>query len=247
MSDTTVRDRSRLRWHLLALLVSMALVAASCGDDSDDEAEPAADDSTTEAAETGGDSGSEAEGDTAGSGDEATTGDAPKMAIVYSAEWFDGSWGEAAYDGGNRLLDDGMISDLALQENVPPGAEAERALRAFAEDGYNPIIAHSFNYGDDVKKVAADFPETIFVYAGGFGDVEGNVGDYSQPFYEASYLSGVLAGGVQGEGNVAGAGGFEIPVCYSMYEAFLAGVQETVPAATGSFVAVGGGISDEMP
>jgi basic membrane lipoprotein Med (substrate-binding protein (PBP1-ABC) superfamily) len=239
MSDTTVRDRSRLRWHLLALLVSLALVAASCGGDSDDEAEPAADDSTTEAAETGGDSGSEAEGDTAGSGDEATTGDAPKMAIVYSAEWFDGSWGEAAYDGGNRLLDDGMISDLALQENVPPGAEAERALRAFAEDGYNPIIAHSFNYGDDVKKVAADFPETIFVYAGGFGDVEGNVGDYSQPFYEASYLSGVLAGGVQGDGNVAGAGGFEIPVCYSMYEAFLAGVQETVPAATGSFVAVG--------
>lgn len=164
---------------------------------------------------------------------------APKLAIVYSADWFDGSWGQAAFDGANSLLDDGSLSDILLQENVPPGAEAERALRAAAEDGFNPIIAHSFDYGDDVKKVAADFPDTIFVYAGGFGDVAANVGDYDQPFYQASYLSGILAAGVQGSGNVAGAGGFEIPACYSMYEAFLAGAQEVLPGTEGSFVAVG--------
>lgn len=122
---------------------------------------------------------------------------------------------------------------------MPAGAAAERALRAFADDGYNPIIAHSFDYGDDVKKVAADFPETIFVYAGGFGDVEGNVGDYEQPFYQASYLSGILAAGIQGEGDVAGAGGFDIPVCYGMYNAFLEGAQEVLADAGGSFVAVG--------
>ena len=81
---------------------------------------------------------------------------------------------------------------------------------------------------------APDFPKTIFVYAGGFGDVKGNVGDYDQPFFEASYLSGILAAGVQGKGNVAGAGGFEIPVCYSMFEAFLAGAKEVLPATTGS-------------
>lgn len=235
------------RWlTLLALLATFGLLAAACGSDDTDDA--AATDAAEESEDTTTD---DAAGDEDETADEAATdeedgeaaapadGDAPKMAIVYSAEWFDGSWGEAAYDGGQALLDAGAISDLALQENVPPGAEAERSLRAYAEEGYNPIIAHSFNYGDDVKKVAADFPETIFVYAGGFGDVEGNVGDYSQPFYEASYLSGILAGGVQQEGNVGGGAGFEIPVCYAMYGAFLEGVREFVPSAEGSFVAVG--------
>lgn len=225
----------RTRW-LLALVAVLALVAAACGNDDDTStaSEPEATEEATAEA-TAEPTEEPADGESMDDGAD----EAPKLAIVYSAEWFDGSWGEAAYDGANELLADGVVSDIALQENVPPGAEAERALRAFAEDGYNPIIAHSFNYGDDVKKVAADFPETIFVYAGGFGDVDGNVGDYSQPFYEASYLSGLLAGGVQGEGNVAGAAGFEIPVCYAMYEAYLAGVQEIVPDAEGSFIAIG--------
>jgi basic membrane lipoprotein Med (substrate-binding protein (PBP1-ABC) superfamily) len=197
--------------RILALLTALALIAAACGGDDDDSGD----------ADSGGD------------------GNAPKLAIVYSAEWNDGSWGQAAFDGANDLLDDGTVSDIALVENVPPGGEAERALRDFAEQGFNPIIAHSFNYGDDVKKVAAEFPETIFVYAGGFGDVDGNVGDYDQPFYQAAYLEGILAAGATDGGAVAGAGGFEIPACYSMYEAFLAGAQEIRPDTSGNFVAVG--------
>jgi basic membrane protein A len=202
---------SRRALRTIAIMIAaLALFAAACGGSDDD-------------------SGSASTSD----------GDAPKLAIVYSAEWNDGSWGQVAFDGANGMLADGIISDLALVENVPPGAEAERALRDFADQGFNPIIAHSFNYGDDVKKVAADFPDTIFVYAGGFGDVAANVGDYEQPFYQAAYLEGILAAGVAGSGDVAGAGGFEIPACYSMYEAFLAGAQEVLPGTNGTFVAVG--------
>lgn len=164
---------------------------------------------------------------------------APKMAIVYSPQFLDGSWGEAALTGAQELLDEGVISDLATQENVPPGADAVRALTDYAEQGYSPIIAHSFNYGDDVKKVAAEFPDTLFVYAGGFGDVADNVGDYAQPFYESSYLMGILAAGAQTTGDVAGAGGFDIPVCRGMYNSFLAGAQEVRPDVKGSFVPVG--------
>ncbi len=212
------------RWIPAAAL---AITLASCGSSSDDTAteETTTEETTTEETTDG----------------EATTddGEAPKLAIVYSADWFDGSWGEAAYDGANALEASGAVSEIALSENVPPGAEAERALRAYAEDGFSPIIAHSFDFGDDVKKVAADFPDTIFVYAGGFGDVAANVGDYDQPFYQAAFLEGILAAGATGEGSVAGAGGFEIPACYSMYEAFLAGAQEVLPETTGSFIAVG--------
>ncbi len=169
----------------------------------------------------------------------ATTGDKPKLAIVYSAEFKDGSWGEAAITGAQKLKDDGVISDFASQENVAPGADAERALRDYAEQGYNPVIAHSFDYGDNVKKVAKDYPNTIFVYAGGFGDIGANVGDYSQPFYQATYLEGILSAGATEKGNVAGAGGFDIPVCRSMFNAFLEGAKVVRPDTTGTFVAVG--------
>jgi basic membrane lipoprotein Med (substrate-binding protein (PBP1-ABC) superfamily) len=121
---------------------------------------------------------------------------------------------------------------------VQPGADAQNVLRAMADDGFNPIIAHSFNYGDDVKLVAAEYPDVIFVYAGGFGDVAGNVGDYSQPFWEPAYLEGILAAGAV-EGDVAGAGGFDIPVCRAMKNAFLAGAKEIDPDTEGDFVAVG--------
>ena len=237
--------RSR-RTFLVGALLTLSLIAAGCSSDSSDTTVAAETVAVVEteapAAETAAAVETTAAVETAAAAESAAAPAAagkPKFAMIYSAEWADGSWGEAAFNGANELMKAGLISDVQLQENVPPGAEAERALRALAEAGFNPIVAHSFNYGDDVKKVAADFPDTIFSYAGGFGDVKANVGDYDQPFFEASYLSGILAAGVQGKGNVAGAGGFEIPVCYSMYEAFLAGAKEVVPATTGSFVAVG--------
>jgi basic membrane lipoprotein Med (substrate-binding protein (PBP1-ABC) superfamily) len=181
-------------------------------------------------------------GCSAGSSDDAVEEEsdaAPTMAMIYTPQYLDGSWGEAGLTGAEQLLDEGVISDLATQENVEPGAAAVDALRDYAEQGYDLIVAHSFSYGDDVKQVAADYPDTLFVYAGGFGDVAGNVGDYAQPFYEPSYLMGILAAGFQGEGNVGGAGGFDIPVCRGMYNSYLEGVQEILPDATGSFVAVG--------
>ncbi len=240
--------RSR-RKFLVGALLSLSLIAAGCSSDKSSDTTAAAETAAAEtaapetaAAETAAAVETTAAVETAAAAESAAAPAAaglPKFGMIYSAEWADGSWGEAAFNGANELKKAGLVSEIQLQENVPPGAEAERALRALAEAGFNPIVAHSFNYGDDVKKVAADFPNTIFSYAGGFGDVKANVGDYDQPFFEASYLSGILAAGVQGKGKVAGAGGFEIPVCYSMYEAFLAGAKEVLPATTGSFVAVG--------
>jgi basic membrane protein A len=240
MRRTDLRRARKLA--AVALVGVLAAGLAACGDDDDDDAAADTVAAETSAADSGTADTATADTGTADTGTADTTaepaGDAPRMAIIYSAEWQDGSWGQTAFDGANQMLADGVISDLELQENVQPGADAERAMRALAEEGWNPIIAHSFNFGDDVKRVAEDYPDTIFVYAGGFGDVAGNVGDYSQPFYQASYLSGILAAGVV-DGNVGGAGGFDIPVCRAMYNAFLVGAQLIDPDTTGSYVAVG--------
>jgi basic membrane protein A len=220
------RSSRRSLRRLAVPAAAVGLLLAACGD-SGKKAETATTGATTTAA-----AGATTVAPVSGAGK-------PKLAIVYSAEFKDGSWGEAALRGAEILKKEGKISDFAAQENVPPGADAERALRSYADKGFNPIVAHSFNYGDDVKKVAKDYPKVLFVYAGGFGDVKDNVSDYSQPFFEPSYLMGILGAGATTGGSVAGAGGFDIPVCKAMFNAYLEGAKLVRPATTGTFIAVG--------
>ena len=235
ISRTNHRRPSRLgrSLRLAAAAIAVSAVVAACGSDDKSSSTTAAPAATAGASTAAG-----AATTTGGGGSAPASGSLPKLGIIYSADWKDGSWGEFAYDGVNELKAEGKVSEVSLQDNVQPGADAQNALRALADDGYNPIIAHSFNYGDDVKAVAKDYPKTIFVYAGGFGDVAANVGDYAQPFYEPAYLEGILAAGTV-LGKVAGAGGFDIPVCRAMKNAFLAGAKEIDASTTGDFVAVG--------
>ena len=198
------------RKFLFAAAVVLALVAAGCGDD--------------------GGSSSSSSGGGAGK---------PKLAVIYSGPFKDGSWAEQGQKAAEKLKADGAVSEIKLQDGVKEGADAQRVLESLAKDGWNPIIAHSFNYGDDVKAVAKKYPNTLFLYAGGFGDITGNVGDYSQPFHESAFLEGILAAGATKDGKTAGAGGFDIPVCKAMSNAFTDGAKLVRPSTTGSFLAVG--------
>lgn len=193
-----------------AAVAAFALLAAGCGDDG----------------------GSSSNGAASSSGK-------PKLAVIYSGVFKDGSWAEQGQKAAEKLKADGSVRDIKLQEGVKEGADAQRVMESLAQDGWNPIIAHSFNYGDDVKAVAKKFPKTIFLYAGGFGDVAGNVGDYSQPFHESAYLEGILAAGATKDGKTAGAAGFDIPTCKAMFNAFTDGAKLVRATTTGSFLAVG--------
>jgi basic membrane protein A and related proteins len=191
--------------------VALGLVAVGCGGDDDS--------STADAADGDG-------------------GDLPTMAIILSGQVNDYSWNQAAYDGAERLEEDGIIGEFAYQESVAD-ADVERAARAYAEDGYDVVVAHSFNYGEAVKQLAPDYPDTLFAYAGGFGDSSGNVADYAQPFHEAAYLEGILTAGIAENRIAAGAAGFDIPVCQNMFDRFLEGAQLVDPDASGTYLAVG--------
>lgn len=199
---------------LIAMFVALALVAAACGSDDDDSS--ASDQSSDD--DTG----------AADSGD----GSGIRVALVLPGEINDLSWNQQMHAGAQELVDEGVISELKFTELVPEG-DAERAIRGFAEDGFDLIVAHSFGYGETAKAVGADFPDVAFAWGGGIGGQEGNVADYAQPFYEAYYLMGILAGGASQTGVLGGAGGFDIPACHSLIEAFYLGAQEINPDARG--------------
>lgn len=211
-------------WRLLvAMLAMLALVASACGDDGDTDDADSADQDSADADSA----------DSDGSDDEATgDGEGISVALVLPGEINDLSWNQQMYTGAQALVDEGLISELAYTELVPEG-DSERAIRGYAEDGVDLIVAHSFGYGETAKAVGADFPDTAFAWAGGIAGQEGNVADYAQPFHEAYYLLGILAGGASETGVLGGAGGFDIPACHSLVEAFYLGAQEVDADARG--------------
>ncbi len=67
--------------------------------------------------------------------------------------------------------------ETAYLENVPEGADAERAIERFARSGCNIIFTTSFGYMDPTNAVAGKFPDVKFEHATGFKRDHPNVID----------------------------------------------------------------------
>lgn len=166
----------------------------------------------------------------------AEAGDAGSIAVVLTGPWDDNSWNEAGYNAVQALGEQGI--KIAFSENVAD-ADVGRVLREYADQDFEMIVAHSFSYQDPTFEVAEEFPDSNFAWAGGIGRTATNVADYDQPFYEAAFPIGVLAGHMSESGVLGALYGFDIPVCHAMGEALLAGAQTVNPDATLIQTAVG--------
>jgi len=191
----------KLRW--LVPLAALVSVTAACGGDDDGAAETTAD--TTDAA--------------------APADDLLRVGLLIHEPPNDLAWAQVAYESARSLEAEGVIQLTVLEEVSEDGPSTRRAVEGLVEDGVELIVAHSFNYGEPLKDIIGNFPDVAFAYAGGFGDNSDNLADYDQPFYEAAFLAGILAGGITETGIVGGTAGFNIPVCHSMIEAFRLGAE----------------------
>ena len=115
-------------------------------------------------------------------------------------------------------------------ENVPEGPDAERVIREMAKRGDKVIFATSFGYMNPMLKVSKQFPNTAFVHATGY-KMGKNMGLYNARFYEARYLTGVIAGEVT-KSNVLGyVAAFPIPEVLQGINAFIQGARSVNPKA----------------
>ena len=214
-------------YWLVASLFIFALVLSACGSTPEPAAPPT--EKPAEAAPT------------EAPAEEEPAESAGALALVLPGPWDDNSWNEAAYNALNALADQGVKTTYS--ELVAEGDEA-RILREYAEQGYDMIVAHSFGYQDGVFEVAGEYGDANYAWAGGIGRTGANVADYAQPFYEAAYPIGVIAGHMSESGVLGAVYGFDIPVCHAMGEAFLLGAQSVNPdarlitTATGEWVDV---------
>src|SRR3954452_3485337 len=114
-----------------------------------------------------------------------------RVGIVFDSRGKDDrSVNAAAYRGVKRAAQDFPI----VLRDAEPGdpASLERAMRAFAEVGYDLIIGIGFAQTPIVEAVAKDYPKVNFAIVDGVSDLP-NVASLVFKEHEGSYLVGMIA------------------------------------------------------
>lgn len=161
---------------------------------------------------------------------EATpAGDPFRVAFVYIGPVGDLGY-SYAHDQGRIALQDALPNvETAFLENLPDTqADSERAIRGYAEEGYDLIVATSFGYGPAVLAVAQQFPETRFIHISGYQTAE-NVSTGFGKIEEPQYVSGYVAASMAETGSLGYVGAFPIPEVIRGINAFTLGAQTANP------------------
>lgn len=120
------------------------------------------------------------------------------------------------------------INDPVYTENVW-GDAAEAALRLYARKGYDIIWAHS-SYSDQVRRIHAQYPNTLFVLSGAPNEpVGGNVYVVYNRIFEPAYLAGMVAGQLTKTGIVGAVAGFPSEDTNDAINAFFSGAKNVRP------------------
>jgi len=154
-----------------------------------------------------------------------------KVGFVYVSPIGDAGW-TYQHDLGRKAMEEALGDRVETKyiEDVPEGGEAERVIRRFASDGFDLVFTTSFGYMNPTIKVAKQFPDVVFEHATGYKTAD-NVGNYVARFYEARYLTGIVAGHMT-ESNTAGyVAAFPIPEVLRGINAFTLGMRSVNPDA----------------
>lgn len=132
--------------------------------------------------------------------------------------------------------------ELVYSENMFVVDDAAAALRDYASQGYNLVIAHGSQYGSSLQEIAPDFPETSFAW-GTTVDTFGipNIFAYEARSEQGGYVNGVLAATLSESGVIGVVGPIETGDAKLYVDGFADGATATNPDAqvnvnyTGSF------------
>jgi basic membrane protein A and related proteins len=150
----------------------------------------------------------------------------PRVGLVTPGSVADAAWNSGAYQGLQRIHDSLGFAISHIEARTP--AEQSEALRAYAAQGYDLVFAHGFEFQDAAERVSADHPRTIFIVTSG-RRAHGNVSPLIFRLEEASYLAGMVAGGLTKTNVLGFVGGIELPPIKAAYQGWVNGAKAVNP------------------
>src|SRR5512136_777705 len=132
--------------------------------------------------------------------------------------------------------------EIKYSENMFKVPDAANAIRDYASQGFDIVIAHGSQYGASVQEIAKDFPNVTFAWG---TDVNTfglpNVYAYTAAAEEGCYVNGVVAAKLTKSKKIGVTGPVEVGDAKTCIDGFTQGVAATDPAIqvsktwTGSF------------
>jgi simple sugar transport system substrate-binding protein len=134
-----------------------------------------------------------------------------KVGYIYVGVPGDGGW-TFQHDQARQEMEKHFAGKVVTSflENVPEGADAERAITQLALDGCKLIYTTSFGFMDATLNVAAKFPDVKFEHATGY-KLAPNVSTYDARFYEGRAVIGTIAGRMTKSNKIGYIASFPIP------------------------------------
>jgi basic membrane lipoprotein Med (substrate-binding protein (PBP1-ABC) superfamily) len=156
-----------------------------------------------------------------------------KVAIIAPSAANDLAFTQSMVDAANRLKEDGVIGEVAVTDGTFVVEDAAVAIRDYATEGYDLVIAHGSQYGGSLQEIAPDFPEVSFAW-GTAADTFGlpNVYSYEAASDQGGRVMGIMAAALSQSDNIGIVGPIEVGDAKLYVDGFEAGVLIQEPGAT---------------
>ncbi len=165
-----------------------------------------------------------------GSDDDAAHSGEFRVAVVAPSASNDLAFTQSIVDAVNVL--DG-VDTINVTDGTFIVDDAAAAIRAYAEDGYDLVIAHGSQYGGSLQEIAKDFPNTAFAW-GTSGDTFGmdNVTAYTAASDQGGYVMGAMAATMTDTGTIGVVGPIPVGDAKLYVDGFVNGARDSVVGIT---------------
>jgi len=160
-----------------------------------------------------------------------------KVAFIMPSTVNDFAWSQSMYDALMTIQEEMGEDEFQFDysESMFVVADAAAAIRDYASEGYNLVIAHGSQYGSSLVEIAPDFPKTSFAWgstANVFTD-QGitNIFAYEPLAEQGGFVNGVLAAKLSQTGIFGVIGPIETGDAKHYTEGYTAGIKSVNPDA----------------
>ena len=150
-----------------------------------------------------------------------------RVALVLPGPITDGTFNSAAYSGIEAAKKKYDI-DVSVRENTE-FAQIPEVLRTYADEGYDVIIGHGFQFADPVLEIHAQYPKTWFIVNTAQVAAEPNVASFDNRWGDAGYIAGAVAALFTKSGVIGHIGGIPVPVIEDYNAGFERGAKRMKP------------------
>lgn len=140
----------------------------------------------------------------------AADAETKRIALVLPGPITDGTFNSAANKGIEAAKAKYDI-EVVVRENTD-FAQIQDVLRSYAEDGYDMVIGHGFQFAEPVMAIHAEYPKTFFVVNTAQVAAEPNVASFDNRWGDAGYMAGAVAALFSKTGKIGHIGAIPVPV-----------------------------------